>query len=833
MIARFSAALSLLFVAFSAPIAQADPGDQAPVDFTRDIRPILTGKCFTCHGPDEKARKAGLRLDLRDAALKPARSGQTAIVPGQPDKSELLTRITSDIESVRMPPMKAGKPLSPAEIQLFKRWIEQGANYAQHWAFVKPRRPAVPEIPDKTWTWAVNPIDHFILERLQKEGLRPTVELERHALARRVALDLTGLPPTLEEAERFVQDRKPDAYERYVDRMLAKPAYGERWGQAWLDMARYADSQGYANDPDRTIWRWRDWVIQALNDNMPYDRFTLEQLAGDLLPNPTPAQLTATGFHRNTLTNTEGGTDPEEFRSMAVVDRVNTTFQVWMGVTMACAQCHDHKYDPILQKEYFQVYAILNSCEDANGGNDSPTVTTAVVGKEKEFETVNARLEEARKKLDAETKTVDAQQAEWEKTVDPAKLPKELADLLAKPADKRDKKLLPKLQAYHRAQSESWKKLDAEVKELTARFAQVGTTTPILRELKKPRVTNIQIRGNFLAKGEQVTPGLPAAFPGPKEKEPMDRLTLARWLVSPDNPLTARVAVNRLWEEIFGVGLVLTSEDFGIQGEPPSHPELLDWLATEYVRLSWDTKKMLKLMVMSATYRQSSQASAELAKRDPFNRLLARGPRVRLSAEAVRDQALFAAGLLSTKMYGPPVQPPRPTFGLSAAFGSSTDWQPSNGEDRYRRALYTRWRRNAPYPSMTTFDTPERTFCNIRRLRTNTPLQALVTLNDPVYVEAAQGLARRIVSQDGDTTAKVTFAFRTVLIRPPTEKETQRLVDLFDQARTQYEKDPAKALALATKPLGAAPKDMNVTDLAAWTVVANVLLNLDETLAKR
>ena len=832
MIARSSIILGLFLGILAAPAAQAAPPNQPPVDFNRDIRPILTGKCFSCHGPDDKTRKAGLRLDVRDAALKPARSGLPAITPREPDKSELLTRITNESESSRMPPVKVGKPLSEKEIELLMRWIEQGAPYAQHWAFVKPQCPAVPEVHDKTWP--VNPIDQFILARLEKEGLQPTAALERYALARRVAIDLTGLSPTLEEADHFIKDTRPDAYERYVDMLLAKPAYGERWAAVWLDLARYADSQGYANDPDRTIWRWRDWLIQAHNDNLPYDRFTVEMLAGDLLPNPTTAQLIATGFHRNTLTNTEGGTDAEEFRSAAIVDRVNTTFQVWMGLTMNCAQCHNHKYDPILQKEYFQLYAIFNSCEDANGGNDAPTITTAVVGKEKEYETVTAQLAEARKHLDEETRAVDAAQAEWEKTVDQTTLPKELADLLAQPADKRDKKLLPKLQEYHRSQSAEWKKLDTEVKQLTAKSTPLGTTTPILRELKTPRVTHIQLRGNFLVKGDVVSPGLPEAFAAKLDKEPINRLTLARWLVGEDNPLTARVAVNRLWEEIFGVGLVLTSEDFGIQGDPPSHPELLDWLATEYIRTGWDTKKMLKMLVMSAAYRQSAQVSPELAKRDPLNRLLARGPRVRLSAEAIRDQALFASGLLSTKMYGPPVQPPRPNFGLSAAFGSTTDWQTSTGEDRYRRALYTRWRRNASYPSQTTFDAPERTVCNIRRLRTNTPLQALVTLNDPVYVEAAQGLARRIVKEGGDSTAtRVTFAFRTVLTRPPSEKEVQRLADLFDKAHAQYDKDPVKAAAMATKPLGPVPKDMNVTDLAAWTVVANVLLNLDETLAKR
>lgn len=811
----------------------AEPITQASVDFTREIRPILAGKCFTCHGPDDKTRKAKLRLDIREGAIKPGRGGQPAIVPGKPDQSELLLRVTSKEDSERMPPLKSSKAaLSEKEVSLLRRWIEQGAAYPQHWAFVKPARPALPLVHDKAWP--INPVDHFILARLEKEKLRPTAPAERYALVRRLALDLTGLPPTIEESERFVQDRSPDAYEKLVDRLLGSPAYGERWAQTWLDLARYADSQGYANDPDRNIWRWRDWVIEAFNNNMPFDQFTLEQLAGDMLPSPKPSQLIATGFHRNTLTNTEGGTNPEEFRSMAIVDRVNTTFQVWMGLTMACAQCHTHKYDPISQKEYFQVYAVLNSTEDANGGNDAPFLPVVQAGKEKELETLNAQLAETRKKFDEETRAVDARQAEWEKTADRAKLPKDIADLLAQPADKRDKKLLPKVQTYHRSQSATWTKLDAEVKRLTAETQKLNSTTPILKELPKPRQTHIQIRGNFLDKGEEVQPGLPAAFPAPADKGPINRLTLARWLVSPENPLTARVAVNRLWEEIFGVGLVETSEDFGFQGELPSHPELLDYLATEYIRLGWDTKKIIRLLVTSAAYRQGTQVSEEMSKRDPYNRLLSRGPRVRLSAESVRDQALFVSGLLSMKMYGPPVQPPRPNFGLSAAFGSSTDWQPSTGEDKFRRALYTRWRRNAPYPSMTTFDAPERTFCNIRRLRTNTPLQALVTLNDPVYVEAAQALARRIVKEGGDSVkTRVTHAFRLVLARPPSARELERLSDLFEKARATYQKDTNKALALATKPLGPAPKEMNVVDLAAWTVVGNVLLNLDETLAKR
>jgi hypothetical protein len=838
-----SCRLASVLVLAVAAAASAAPPQSPAVDFNRDVRPILAGKCFQCHGPDDKARKAGLRLDLPAAAAAPLRSGARAVVPGKPAESELLRRVRADEDEI-MPPPRVGKHLTVAEIAIFQRWIEQGAPYAQHWAFVKPVRPELPPVRDGAWPR--NAIDRFLLARLEREGLRPAPEADRHAQARRLALDLTGLPPTPEQADAFVQDRGPNAYEDYVDRLLASPAYGERWAHVWLDLARYADSQGYANDPERTIWRWRDWVIGALNDNMPYDRFTIEQLAGDLLPGPTPSQLIATGFHRNTLTNTEGGTSPEEFRSAAVVDRVNTTLQVWMGVTIACAQCHNHKYDPFTQKEFYQLYAIFNNCQDANGGDDAPTLPVPNLGQEKAFAEASARLAEVRKKLDEETGKVDAAQAQWEKTVDPKSLPKEIAAIVALPPEKREKAQRGKLTAFHRSQSPGWKALAAEARELPEKLKRLGTTTPILRE-GTPRETFVHIRGNFLDKGEKVSAGLPAVFttpvanpPGQRDAQwsaspgaPLNRLALARWLVSPENPLTARVAVNRLWEEIFGTGIVETSENFGTQVEPPFHPELLDWLATEYVRIGWDTKKMLKLLVTSSAYRQSSQVGEELAKRDPKNRLLARGPRVRLPAETIRDQALFVSGLLSRKMYGPPVQPPRPVFGLTAAFGGTTDWSTSAGEDKYRRGLYIRCRRNAPYPPMTTFDAPERTVCNVRRLRTNTPLQALVTLNDPVFVEAAQGLGRRMAAHEGPAAARAEHGFRLCLTRPPRPDETKRLVDLFEKTHRQFSANPAGAQALATKPLGPAPKDMNVVDLASWTVVANVLLNLDETLAKR
>ncbi|MFO0877958.1 MAG: PSD1 and planctomycete cytochrome C domain-containing protein [Gemmataceae bacterium] len=808
--------------------ARAEP----PVDFTRDIRPLLVDRCYQCHGPDEKTRKGGLRLDDRDAALKKLRSGLAAIVPGDPAKSELIARLHSKEPTELMPPPKTGKSLNPREIALLERWVKEGAPYARHWAYVTPTAQPLPTPRQRAWIR--NPLDAFVLARLEKEGLAPAAEADRLILLRRLTFDLTGLPPTREETQRFLADKRPDAYERLVDRLLASPAFGERWAVSWLDLARYADSQGYANDPDRTIWPYRDWVVRALNANLPYDQFTIEQLAGDLLPNATPDQVIATGFHRNTLTNTEGGTSAEEFRTAAVSDRVITTFQVWTATTMGCAQCHTHKYDPFSQKEFYQIFAIFNGCEDANSGDDRPTVNVILPGREAEHAQRTARLAEARKAHQAETARLDAALAAWEKTVDRKTLPKPIADILALDPAKRNGGQKNQLLTHHRGTSPTWKKLDDEIRSLDAQLKQLASTTPVLREMPRPRDTFVLIRGEFDNKGDRVNPGLPASLPVNVTAPKIDRLALARWLVDGNHPLTARVAVNRLWEELFGIGIVETSEDFGTQGELPSHPELIDWLALEYQRSGWDTKRLLRQIVTSATYRQTSQASDELVRRDPNNRLLARGPRVRLSAEMVRDQALFVAGLLSRKLGGPPVQPPRPNFALAAAFGSSTDWSTSPGEDRHRRGLYTRVRRNAPYPSFTTFDAPERTFCNIRRLRTNTPLQALVTLNDPVFFEAAQGLARRVVAEGGATPRdRARFAFETCLTRSPSPRELDRIETLYSQAQKRFATQRDHATSLATNPLGPLPAGADPVELAAWTIVSNTLLNLDETICRR
>jgi hypothetical protein len=777
-----------------APLAAGAQPLPTKIDFNRDVRPILSNNCYQCHGPDEKVRKAKLRLDTKDGALA------AAVVPGKPDASELIVRLTAtpDDASV-MPPAKTGKKITPREVEILKQWIKEGANYSQHWSYVKPVRPAVPPITDpKTAAWAKNTIDNFVLARLQSERLSPSAEADRYALVRRVALDLTGLPPTPEEVQSFVTDTSANAYEKLVDKLLAKPAFGEHWARMWLDLARYADSAGYADDPPRTIWKYRDYVIQSFNANKPFDQFTIEQIAGDLLPNASIEQQVATAFHRNTMTNNEGGTNDEEFRNVAVVDRVNTTFTVWMGTSMACAQCHTHKYDPILQREYFQVFAFLNNTADSDKSDESPTLsfwTDELLAKKTDLEKQIADLETALK-----GKKADEMKTERDKL---AALKKDLAAV--KPV----------------------------------------TTVPVMKELTgtQRRKTRIQFRGNFLDLGDEVSEGTPTAFHALPKDAPTNRLEFAKWLVSEDNPLTARVIANRFWEQIFGTGIVRTSEEFGTQGELPSHPELLDWLATELANPDrklggdakpWDVKRFLKILVMSAAYRQSAKVTPELVERDPENRLLARGPRVRLTAEMVRDQALTAAGLLSPKMLGASVKPPQPNLGVSAAFGGSIDWQPSTGEDKFRRGVYTTWRRSNPYPSMSTFDAPNRDTCVVRRARTNTPLQALVTMNDPVYVEAAQGLARRTMEKGGKTTAeKAAFAFKSCLVRPPTDAEVARLVKLHDEAKAKFATDAAKATQFATNPLGPLPKGTDAADAAAWTVVANVIMNLDEMLMKR
>ena len=1187
-------AWAALFVVASLNAAFAQTKSDSKIDFNTQIRPILSNRCFACHGPDEQTVESGLRLDSFEAATSPADSGKKAIAPGSPGDSEILHRILSSDDQVRMPPPRFAERLTDKETELLTRWIESGATYNKHWSYEQIAQRPTPTLRDfdssdpafskhskqadlapnqkaDLQAWAANPIDRHLLAKLVEKGLVPSGQADRTTLLRRLTLDLTGLPPTLDELDAFLNDTDALAYERLVDRLLTTPAYGEHWGRRWLDLARYADSAGYADDPARTIWAYRDWVVRAFNSNMPFDQFTIEQLAGDLLDSPTPDQWVATAFHRNTLTNNEGGTNDEEFRNVAVIDRVNTTMAVWMGVTMGCAQCHNHKYDPISQKEYFEVFSIFNQTEDADRGDESPTYAWYSPSQREERSDLESQILKLEAQLDAPDAALANPQIEWESRLriasewkptvpktaaaqsgnaiqvlenglvqldskadndrlelevalpegwgpqnlsgvriesvpDPAlpgggsshgdgnfvltqlsgslyqeprqrakgrfiriELPgKEKILSLAEvrvfdgqqniagsgkasqsseilggaaaraidgntsgkwednsithtntsdspwweldlnatlPVDRvvlfnrTDNGLATRLSgaivrlldenrkevwqgrldqgaaehALNLQQQVAWNakfaqadheqsglpashtidsdpktgwavggsidrphslqvagkadqtsQIDADsirapwilrlqlgfdspykrlilsnfrvaltddqhlndvlqtpkeilqivrsenrtdaqreslhryyvrqiAPERSALRAQLATTrqalgglkpittVPILRELAKDkhRSTKIQIRGNYKVTGEEVSPGVPKIFgyepvASLSDGQTIDRLKFARWLVSDRNPLTARVLVNRTWEYLFGVGIVRTSEEFGSQGDLPVYPELLDHLAMEFLGSRWDQKELIRSIVLSNAYRQSSSVSPEDFESDPENIHVARGPRFRVAAEQVRDMALASAELLSKKLYGSPTRPPQPSMGLSAAFGSRTDWDTSTGEDRFRRAIYTQWRRSNPYPSMATFDAPSREVCVLKRDRTNTPLQALVTLNDPVYIEAAQGLARRVLlheaDQTPDDTSKLSRMFQLVLTRKPSDAEIQSLLKLLQASREDLKDRADQAMKLATEPIGKIPEQLSPQELASWVLIGNVLMNLDEFL---
>ena len=705
-----------------------------------------------------------------------------------------------------------------------------------HWAYVKPVRPELPQL--KNSRWERNPIDAFVRARLEKENLKPSPEADRVTLIRRVSLDLTGLPPTIAEVDAFVADKSKDAYEKLVDRLLASPHCGEKWARMWLDLARYADTHGYEKDPKRSMWPYRDWVINAFNENMPFDEFTVEQIAGDMLPNATEEQKVASGFHRNTMFNTEGGVDPEQSRVETIVDRVNTTATVWLGSTLACAQCHTHKYDPFTINEYYRMFAFLNNEDEPQ--MDVPSV--AQKEQEKKLKTDIARLEAVLKK---QTPELDVAQNEWEpkftkllienSTVEASNTPPAVRKIIATPLAERTESDKIALSDYFRSNSPALKTVRDQLAEARKQEAVLKggiPTTLVMSERKEPRETHIMVRGNFMNLGDKVTPGVPAILPPLPANTPDNRLTLARWLVSPENPLTARVTMNRFWSQYFGHGIVETVEDFGTQGERPTHPELLDWLATEFMQRNWDMKAMHKLIVMSATYRQSSHTTPERVERDPDNRLFERGPRFRVPAETVRDIALEVSGLLSPKIGGPSVFPYQPD-GIWTQIYSGDKWEISKGEDKYRRGLYTFWRRTSPYPAFMSFDAPSRELICTRRPRSNTPLQALTTLNDPAYVEASEALARRMMTEaKGDTADRISYGFCLCVARKPNKNEVKRLVALYQDELMRYKQDGKAAEKLATSELGKAPDKTNLEELAAWTVVANVLLNLDETITK-
>ncbi len=972
--------VSVLALGGVSRLPAADP------DFARDVRPILAQYCFKCHGPDDQARKAKLRLDDRAAALE-----RGAFVPGKPAESELVARIFAADETT-MPPPATKLMLTPAQKDILKRWIEVGAVYDPHWAFDRPKRPAVPGMgPSHS---VRNPIDSFILARLRKEGLTPSPPAERHTLIRRVYLDLIGLPPTPAEVDAFLKDDSPDAYEKLVDRLLASPHYGERWARRWLDLARYADTNGYEKDRPRSIWPYRDWVIQALNDDLPFDQFTVKQLAGDMLPNATAGDRIATGFHRNTMLNEEGGIDPLEFRFHAMTDRVATTGTVWLGLTLGCAQCHTHKYDPIPHREYYRLFAFLNNADEPELAIPRPDV----VAKRKEIEAkVAALVKELPRKF---PKDVDPEKAfaEWLKqqeakvtpwrVVRPVEVSSNLPLLTVQPDDSvlasgdftksdeyrmtfrgdfagvtavriealpderlprngpgigyyegpigdftlseitataggrpakfskgthtfasgrftaqaaidgnpqtgwsvngaqgkrqvavfvfdkplgtaKDLKLkmvferhyaaglgrfrvsvttakdataaatpaevevallagmdAPALREYFHLTTPHLAKareaIDALRKQLPA-----DTTTLVMRERppENPRPTFVHHRGEFLQPTDKVEPGTPSFLPPMPAGLPKNRLGFARWLVSSENPLTARVAVNRQWAAFFGRGLVRTTEDFGLQGELPTHPELLDWLAIEFMDQGWSKKKLHKLIVMSGTYRQSSRVTPELNAKDPENKLYARGPRVRLEAELIRDSALKVAGLLSPKMGGPSVFPPQPAGVTEGVYGGGA-WTASQGEDRYRRSVYTFAKRTAPFALYTTFDAPSGEACVARRDVSNTALHALFLLNDVVFVEAAQAIGKDLAAQPGTVEQRAKALFRRFVLRAPTEDETKALAAFVRTQRKRFESRELDAGKVA----GGGTGDVN--ERAAWTALARVLLNLDEFVTK-
>ncbi len=766
------------------------------VRYGRDVLPILSTRCFPCHGRDEAARHAGLRLDLESEAKADRATGRV-IESGSPAASGLIERVTSRDPDVVMPPGDSHEPLTAAEVETLRRWIAEGAAWGRHWAFEPVVRP---EPPDSTGRGpAGSPIDAFVTARLIGSGLEIRPPASAHTLARRLALDLVGLPPDPAVADAFAANPSVAAYERLVDRLLAAPQFGEHWARLWLDLARYADTKGYEKDLGRTMWPYRDWVVESLNADMPLDQFTAEQLAGDLMPaadaDTTRKRQIATAFHRTTMSNDEGGTDDEEFRVAAVKDRVDTTVQVWMGLTMGCAKCHTHKYDPISLHDYYAFYAVFNQTEDADRGDDAPRLEMVSSDERVERDRLEAIADHARRAFDAH-KTPDT--PEW-------------------------------LAAMGRADA---------AKRALGEFEQSLTLLPVMRELPegRRRVTRIHQRGNFLDPGAEVPAAVLPAFGGAVGKAPPDRLDVARWLVSPDNPLTPRVWANRVWARLFGIGIVETEEDFGALGAAPSHPELLDWLAAEYRDGGWSLKKLVKTIVMSDTYRQRSDVTPELAAVDPRNRMLARGGRFRLSAETIRDQALAVSGLLSPKMGGPPVMPPQPA-GLWRSTYNTKSWIDAEGENRFRRGLYTFLKRTTPYPSFTTFDAGSGEICQIRRIRTNTPLQALVTLNDPVFLEAAAALAGRMVTAaDGgsltDPTAIAARGLRLALGRPPRVGEPAPLVRLMADARSRFEADPSAAETLVRASRARLPPGETPSAGAARIVAASAILNLDEFLTR-
>lgn len=830
-----SVAVPLLLVSWGTSLAAA----QGPtVEFNRDIRPILSNNCFVCHGPDNNLRKAKLRLDTdKDAAG--VRGGASVIVPGKPQESELYRRLITHEESERMPPKKANRELTKQQIDLIRRWIEQGAVYQKHWSLITPTRAATPKV--KTPGWVRNPIDAFVLARLEVEGLKPSPEADRRTLLRRLSFDLTGLPPTWEEMQAFEKDTDPQAYERAVERLLASPHFGERLALFWLDVVRYADTGGYHSDNHRDVWMYRDWVIEAFNRNIPFDQFTIEQLAGDLLPGATVSQKIGSGYNRLLQTTEEGGAQPKEYQAKYYADRIRNFATGFMGLTLGCTECHDHKFDPFSLKEFYQLQAFFADIQEKSVGRQeqTPLVMPEQAEKLKRLDGDIAALEKA---LLAPSPELDQAQAKWEAEVraSAAKgLPKEIAALFAVDAKKLNAKQKQALTVYYRenvagASKASGQKLAAFKKEKSELLKTVPTS--LISISGPPRTIRVLPRGNWLDdSGEIVKPATPASLPALKVTGDgrATRLDLAKWLVSPEHPLTSRVFVNRLWALYFGQGIAKTMDDLGAQGAWPTHPELLDWLAVDFRESGWDVKRLIKLIVTSNAYRQTSKASEVLKQRDPYNELLARQGRFRLDAELVRDNALAVGGLLVKKIGGPSVKPYQPAGYWKYLNFPMREWYHDKNENQYRRGLYTYWQRTFLHPSLLAFDASTREECTVQRPRSNTPQQALVLLNDPTYVEAARALAERILKEGGKSAAeRIDFAFRTALQRHARSEEVKILSDLLVQHLKDYQADTKAAEAFLRVGERLLPKDLAASELAAWTQLARVVINLHEMITR-
>ena len=1004
--------------------------EESTIDFRRDIRPILSDKCYACHGPDSHSRAGGFRLDQQESALGTADSGEHPIVPGDPEASEVYQRLVSEYEFMRMPPDETNKPVTAAEIEAIRKWIEQGATWQEHWSLIVPERSPLPDVEDASWTR--QPMDHFIRQRLDREGLEPRPEADPATLIRRVTFDLTGLPPTVEQLEAFLADSSPDAYERVVDRLLQSPHFGEHMARFWLDAARYGDTHGLHLDNYREMWPYRDWVVDAFNRNLSYDQFVMEQLAGDLLPEARLDQLVATGFNRCHVTTNEGGSIVEEVRTRNVIDRVVTTGTVFMGMTFDCTRCHDHKYDPLTMEDFYSMVAFFNSIDgspmDGDRKDPAPVVSVLTEDQKSQIAELRAKLESVREAIQqrvndyeyvepaepAEPKMAEPVEFVWidgkvpegakaeggwefvdapgqsdQKAskrsdagrsqhfftgasqplrvaegdrlfayvyLDPDNPPKQImlqfnagswnhrafwgenlidwGELdtpsrrnlgalpeagtwvkLEVPADQvglspgmqingwaftqydgtvywgqsgivstadqqpiydslviwwRDQRqadggelpdpikqlagidedqLTDEQRAQIRDHFVQWvlddtraifAPLHEQIEQTSQQIEQIeknAATTLVFREAKSPRASHVLNRGEYDQPLHEVPRATPAALPPMPEDASLDRLGLAQWLLLPEHPLTARVQVNRLWAQVFGTGLVKTADDFGSQGEVPSHPELLDWLAVEFRESGWDMKAMLRMLVTSATYRQCSRSTPDLVGRDPENRLLARGPRFRLAAEALRDQALAVSGLLVPKMGGPSVKPPQPDglwFAVGYSGSDTVRFSQDYGPDKvHRRTLYTFIKRTSPPPQMSTFDGPSREACTVRRERTNTPLQALLLLNDPQYFEAARALGQRILRDGGPTVEdKAKAMFQICTARLPNDTELSELVQLYEDNVRIYQEDPEAAGQLLAVGESDPDDSLDPVQSAAWTVIANTLLNLDEVLTK-